>query len=195
MESFLHYFDISLERANQFYTWGWRLSVSAALVTLLGVALLWWGTRIRDRDSEQKIASLNLEAAQLRQNISWRRLTKQQHDKIVESLKVSPKQTINVEYNSTDPEVTVYAFDLMKSFSDGGANVTHTAVQIVGTIPEFGVGLHTRTVREVGEVIKALSAGQVEYELRPPYPQSQPGFPQMHNPGVQVFVGTKPAPF
>jgi hypothetical protein len=50
--------NISLERANQFYTYGWRLSAIGAATTVLGVGLLWWGTRVRDHDFESHIARL-----------------------------------------------------------------------------------------------------------------------------------------
>src|SRR4051794_7667514 len=51
-------FEISLERANQLYTWGWRLSAIGAVITMIGVALLWTGTRVRDQDFEEQVASL-----------------------------------------------------------------------------------------------------------------------------------------
>jgi len=56
-------FDFSLERANQFYAWGWRLSVFGAAVTMIGVAALWLGTRVRDRDFEGNVATLHERAA------------------------------------------------------------------------------------------------------------------------------------
>jgi hypothetical protein len=58
-------FDISLEAANQFYTWGWKASFAGAVVTLLGVTLLFWGTRVRDRDFETQMGALNHDAASL----------------------------------------------------------------------------------------------------------------------------------
>ncbi len=56
-------FAISLEGANKLYTWGWRFSVAGALITLLGIASLWIGTRVRDRDFEENIANLHQSAA------------------------------------------------------------------------------------------------------------------------------------
>jgi hypothetical protein len=57
------FFDISLVRANQFYTWGWRASVVGAVITMCGVGLLWLGTRVRDRDFDENIARLHDRAA------------------------------------------------------------------------------------------------------------------------------------
>ena len=57
------FFDISLDRANQFYTWGWRASVFGAVITMCGVGLLWLGTRVRDRDFELSIGELHAKAA------------------------------------------------------------------------------------------------------------------------------------
>jgi ABC-type multidrug transport system fused ATPase/permease subunit len=56
-------FAISLERATELYTWGWRLSLIGALITLVGIASLWIGTRVRDKDFEQNIANLHQSAA------------------------------------------------------------------------------------------------------------------------------------
>jgi hypothetical protein len=53
------FLDISLARANQFYTWGWRASVIGAVITMCGVGLLWLGTRVRDRDFDENIARLH----------------------------------------------------------------------------------------------------------------------------------------
>jgi hypothetical protein len=57
-------FDISLDRANDFYAWGWRLSVFGAALTMIGIAALWMGTRVRDRDFETQMASVNLASSQ-----------------------------------------------------------------------------------------------------------------------------------
>lgn len=61
-------FDISLERANQFYAWGWRFSVVGAVITMLGIAALWLGTRVRDHDFESKISETTLSAEQLKKD-------------------------------------------------------------------------------------------------------------------------------
>jgi hypothetical protein len=56
-------FDISLDRANDLYAWGWRLSVFGAALTMIGIAALWMGTRVRDRDFETQMASVNLSSS------------------------------------------------------------------------------------------------------------------------------------
>jgi hypothetical protein len=55
--------DISLAAANRLYTWGWGLSVSGAAVTMLGVGMLWLGTRVRDHDFDEQIGHLHSRAA------------------------------------------------------------------------------------------------------------------------------------
>jgi hypothetical protein len=52
------YFDISIDAANALYAWGWRLSLGGAIVTALGVGILFLGTRVRDRAFDQNIATL-----------------------------------------------------------------------------------------------------------------------------------------
>ena len=46
------FFEITLETANKFYEWGWRASIAGAVITAVGVILLMYGTRVRDRDTE-----------------------------------------------------------------------------------------------------------------------------------------------
>src|SRR4051812_19134837 len=58
------FFDISLERANDFYAWGWRLSAFGAVITMIGVAALWMGTRVRDRDFELQMTAANKTSAE-----------------------------------------------------------------------------------------------------------------------------------
>jgi hypothetical protein len=57
------FFDLSLETADKFYSWGWRLSIAGAGITALGVLLLMWGTRIKDQDFEEQVAILHSRAA------------------------------------------------------------------------------------------------------------------------------------
>jgi hypothetical protein len=56
-------FDLSLDAANRYYAWGWRLSMFGALVTFLGVLMLTWGMRVRDQDFEEQVAVLHSRAA------------------------------------------------------------------------------------------------------------------------------------
>ncbi len=62
------WFDISLETANEFYSWGWRGSIIGAVITAISVIFLMWGTRIRDFEAEQqmKLANYGVEQANLR---------------------------------------------------------------------------------------------------------------------------------
>jgi hypothetical protein len=67
MEWIAEFFDISIDRANQFYTWGWRASVLGAVITMCGVGFLWLGTRVRDINFERSMATLNSEAGAARE--------------------------------------------------------------------------------------------------------------------------------
>jgi hypothetical protein len=130
-------FDISLDRANQFYTLGWRLSAVGALVTMTGVALLWWGTRVRDHDFEEKIATLNaatgsskertaaleVEAARLRleldreiQKRAQRILTDEQRLAFREGLKDLKEIALVTQH---DIETEAFAFQILTSFPEG----------------------------------------------------------------------------
>jgi hypothetical protein len=59
----MSFFDLSLQTADKFYSWGWRLSVAGAVITAVGVLLLMWGTRVKDQDFEEQVAILHSRAA------------------------------------------------------------------------------------------------------------------------------------
>jgi hypothetical protein len=122
-------FDISLDRANDFYTWGWRLSVFGAALTMIGVAALWMGTRVRDRDFEIQMTTVNLASSQaleragtlerdaatireraanaelkleqLRKDLGPRQL---QRDVLIKELTGQPMARVEIMYLQDDPE-------------------------------------------------------------------------------------------
>ena len=59
----MSYFDLSLDAVNKAYSWGWRLSLAAAVSTALGVLLLMWVARVRELGFEQQVATLHSRAA------------------------------------------------------------------------------------------------------------------------------------
>jgi len=127
--------DISLERANEFYTWGWRLSIVGAVVTALGVGLLMWGTRVRDHDFEFRMTRANSDAAKVNENAAMAReraaiaeqraaeatlelakfraprtLTAEQQNVITEKLRAFPNVRFDATVIRDDPE-THYLLD------------------------------------------------------------------------------------
>ena len=137
MEWLTNLLDISLDRANQFYTLGWRLSAIGALATMTGVALLWWGTRVRDHDFESQIATLNaaaatskertatleVEAARLRleldreiQKRAQRLLTEEQRSAIRDGLKGMKEIAVVIQH---DLETRAFALQIIAAFPEG----------------------------------------------------------------------------
>jgi len=53
-----------LDTANKFDEWGWRASIAGAVITAVGVILLMYGTRVRDRDAASQLSSAKLLTAQ-----------------------------------------------------------------------------------------------------------------------------------
>jgi hypothetical protein len=122
-------FNISLDRANDLYTWGWRLSVVGAVLTMVGIAALWMGTRVRDRDFETRMASVNLASSQaleragtlerdaaiireraataelrleqLRKDLGPRQL---QRDRFIKEITGQPSARVEIMYLQDDPE-------------------------------------------------------------------------------------------
>jgi hypothetical protein len=55
--------DLSLDAANRFYAWGWRMSLIGAAITGVGLLFMTWGNRVRDQDFEEQVAVLHTRAA------------------------------------------------------------------------------------------------------------------------------------
>jgi hypothetical protein len=203
-------FDISLERANQFYTWGWRGSIAGALITALAVCFLMWGTRVRDRDFDSKMGTLYLEASQSRERagelekraaeleneaaqaraeterikgqLAWRRVSKVQHDAIVARLFGKSITFSSFAWTGMDTEAGLFAGELWRTLSDAGVKLNLN----LPSPPLSGLGV---VVSDAGEtpafldVTAALSAA---------------GIPFVHGsdtPHLQIFVGSKPPGF
>ncbi|HEX3116885.1 MAG TPA: hypothetical protein VHQ48_15555 [Bradyrhizobium sp.] len=136
-------FDISLDRANDFYTWGWRLSVFGAALTMIGVAALWIGTRVRDRDFEIQMTTVNLASSQaleragtlerdaatireraanaelrleqLRKDLGPRHL---QRDIFLKELFGQPSAQVEILYLQDDPECFGLAQEIWRALED-----------------------------------------------------------------------------
>jgi hypothetical protein len=139
---------ISLERANQLYTWGWRLSASGAAVTVIGIGLLWWGTRVRDHDFENQMTNLNSEAGAARERagnleiraaglendaaqarleqerlkllVAWRSLTNDQFDALSEALRRYGGHRVLIIHAGGDSEANLFAIGLERIFTAAG---------------------------------------------------------------------------
>ena len=131
-------FDISLDTANQFYSWGWKASLAGALVTLLGVSLLFWGTRVRDHDFEGRVAQLNrdaaadreraakqeLETTRLKAELAPRRLKREEFLKMLHGV---PKAPIEIMYVRDDSESMEFAQEINIFLEQGGWQVISRA--------------------------------------------------------------------
>jgi hypothetical protein len=159
-------FDISLDTANKLYAWGWRGSLLGAVVTLVAVSLLMWGTRVRDRDSETQLANLNHEAAdsreraatlesraaelekeaaearleqeKLKAQLAWRRLSDDQARTITAHLTgLAFKPTLSAI--TSDPESTLFALDIHRAMTAAGIAVQIQSKLIFGSHPIVGL--------------------------------------------------------
>jgi hypothetical protein len=121
--------DISLRTANKFYAWGWRGSLLGAAFTAISVGLLYWGTRVRDRDFEHSIATLHDRAAlsekqskqlesanlSLEAKIQPRRLSSEQQKALTLSLESFRGRKIRIESYTLDIEGEVLASQIKEA--------------------------------------------------------------------------------
>ncbi len=161
------FFDIGLGRANQFYTWGWRASIVGALVTFLGLGFLYWGTRVRDREFDERMAHLNLEAAnaraeteRLKKELGWRELSPEQQKIIRAALAKTPMQ-ITIGWTAGDAESTMFARHLANAFIAAGSEIS--AFAPFGMLGEQIFGLHVSgsEENEIAVLVASLEAAHL----------------------------------
>lgn len=199
MSSFSSFFDISLDTANGLYRWGWRLSALGAVATMVGIGVLWWGTRVRDHDFDNQMASLNAEAGnareraaklekdaeearreteRLKETLAWRELKPSQVDAIKAAL-AGARFEIPLSFTQSDPEATAFANQLADALVAGGISVTTQPTVWVGDTV-FGVRISQTPGGNAERLAAALAAAGIEFTYSAPTAE------------LRMSVGTKP---
>ncbi len=164
--SFLSFFDISLPTANKLYAWGWKASLFGASITLIGVILLMWSTRVRDHDFESQIGQLNVSASKanertaileksnlelqtilereriarlkLEAQIAPRSLASSQHDALVKALTAVSQPFIISITLIGDREAEMYGKQVVSSLQEANAQVQINHIGIISP-PRYGI--------------------------------------------------------
>jgi hypothetical protein len=136
--SVVSFFDISLETANKFYSWGWKASIIGALITLVGISLLMWSTKVRDRDFEDSISQLSTDAAkanelaaqaekrateaklELEELKAPRILSEEQKETFIKSLEGAPRGLFVLMFKSGDDESRLFAMQIRDLLTAAG---------------------------------------------------------------------------
>jgi hypothetical protein len=166
--------------------------------------------------AHEKAASLEVEAAKLRENtvglesdlekermlrvkmqkeISWRRITPEQHTKLVEMLQAHP-MTVDLEAVAGDPESTLFADDIRRTLVAAGFTVKAALKNFMG--PMHGLGVSTTPPNEQLIVATAFTSANVGFgadegptsELRIVVGSKMPSDPRLLS---DVVVPVRPA--
>jgi hypothetical protein len=121
-----------------------------------------------------------LEHEQTRALVSWRRISSDQHARLVKALR-GYSIKVNVLSPSNDPEAAQFAEDIVKTLTDGGA--TANAATAMFPIPFRGLGM-TMTSTDAGTALYMALKG-TGFEVRD-LPEKDP---------IMIVVGSKPAAF
>jgi hypothetical protein len=114
------FFEISLETANKFYAWGWRASIAGAVITAIGVILLMYGTRVRDRDTESQLSRANVLTAQQAADLRQAQQTISRQNGEIQTMK--PRRLIPLSQ-----VVPHLAFEERRTRSGAGAGILREA--------------------------------------------------------------------
>jgi len=87
---------------------------------------------------EKDAAQARAEQERLKTQISWRRITKEQHDEIVSNLR-GRRLAITIKWPASDPEAGVFADDIGKTLRDAG--MTLSGEPFISDTPVFGLGV------------------------------------------------------
>jgi hypothetical protein len=208
-----------LEWAEYWYPISWKgllvsggLTALAAIATIVFLLLQWLATNIREQHSEWRTSVLELktteakaELAKAKENTAkielvlndevkknaWRRLSKEQHDEIAAAIRREPPVRLTVAFDGNDPEASVFAADLIRSFEDGGAfvNLKPSAV-FIGQMPVFGLLLQASPDFDAAKVESAVSSAAPLGKS-----ESLTSFPAQSRADIFLYVGHKPQAF
>lgn len=134
---------------------------------------------------EKEAASARLETERLKALAAWRRISSDQHAKLVESLRGKVKGKVWVEFVDTDPEATQFHADLWQTLKDANVNVQWFSGW------ERAVGLQiTNSQSEDAQILqRAFNAVGIAFESK-----NEPGLKSAAA-DVEIIIGSKPPAF
>ncbi|MAN86391.1 MAG: hypothetical protein CL555_05875 [Algoriphagus sp.] len=161
----------------------------AVIAGLIGGIAASRSADIKGVEDAKKIATANaqaeaarLEAAQIWQQMAWRRVTSEQRQGIVTSLR-GQNFEVWVEFVSADPEATTFREDLASALSEAGLDVHYYG----GWERAAGLQLIGLPSPQRAALQKVLLSVDIPHTVRSE-PSRQPGSQ------VMLLVGTKPDP-
>jgi hypothetical protein len=189
--SFLH---VSLETGNRLYAWGWKAALAGTLIMLVGVVLLLWGTRVRDRSHDEHVAHLSSSTAQateraaelerdlalLRRELAMRTqprvprvVSGEQATLLAQVLRGHPIH-LRVIVTDGDPEAEEYADELTRALRAAGAQVSWSSIGAKtadgrSVVPP-GLSLSGARDSHFELVRQALENAAIEFEITGPLP-------------------------
>jgi hypothetical protein len=135
---------------------------------------------LQTQQSRLEQEKIRLEHEQVRNLNAWRRVSPEQHDKIVKALR-GHSLIINVLTSSNDPEAAQFGQDIVKTLKDSGASINSAASMF--DIPISGLGMTMTKSSEGTALYMALRGAGFDVK---DLPERDP---------VMIVVGSKPSPF
>ena len=188
--------------ADEVFNWAnWLLLMSLIVGVISTYAIVASGS-IRDQQSKQELveakaetakaheraallekdaAAARLETERLKLLAAWRRVSIEQHRRLVESLKGKVKGKVWVEFVDSDPEAAQFHADIWQTLNDAGVSVQwysgwERAVGLKITNPE------TEDAKAIQEAFRAVG---IIFE-----PKTEPGLKSAAS-NVEIIIGSK----
>jgi hypothetical protein len=140
------------------------------------------------RDADTKIAQANalaaaagLEALQLKAKMAWRRVTAEQHQALIDSLK-GQEFEVWTTFVGNDPEATIYRNEIDKVLSEAGLKTKYYS----GWEMALGMKVAGPESKQKALLVKAFQNAGLQFSVEGPS--------QFMKDDLVVVVGTKPEP-
>ncbi len=192
--------------ADDVFTWAnWLLLASLILGVVSTYAIVVSG-KLRDEQSKRELAdartiaaqaheraallekdaaAARLETERLKAIAAWRRISSDQHTKLLEALRGKVNGKIWVEFVDTDPEATQFHADLWQTLKDANVNVQWYS----GWERAVGLQITNPQSEDAQALQQAFSAVGITFE-----PKNEPGLKSAAS-NVEIIVGSKPPAF
>lgn len=136
----------------------------------------------RAAEANKKAEEERLERLKLEAKVSWRRLSPEQHDKLVQALSAH-SFAMYFEYSQSDPEAVQFAEDIFKSLKDAAGITVYPHPLVLPPAPP-GVTVSG----SLGEDKKALEFALTRAGIKFKSDGNSTGVPR-------ISIGSKPSPF
>lgn len=192
--------------ANDVFTWANWLLLASLVVGVISTYAIVVSGKLREEQSKRELAEARTVAAQaheraallekdaaaarletehLKALAAWRRISTNQHAKLLDALRGKIKGKVWIEFVESDPEASQFHADLWQTFKDADVNVQWFS----GWERAVGLQITNPQSEDAQAILHAFKAVGISFE-----PKNEPGLKSAAG-DVEIIIGSKPPAF